>query len=49
MFSDSLSSSIFQSGGSSVNSNNIDSQSMMPQPNELKAHLETFKTGVPTF
>jgi len=33
-----------QSGGSS-----IDPQSMMPQANDLKSHLEHFKTGVPTF
>ena len=32
-----------QSGGS------IDPQSMMPQANDLKVHLEQFKTGVPTF
>jgi len=31
-------------GGSSV-----DPQSVMPQANDLKAHLEQFKTGVPTF
>jgi hypothetical protein len=33
-----------QSGGGS-----IDPQSMMPQANDLKLHLEQFKTGVPTF
>lgn len=33
-----------QSGGSS-----IDPQSMMPQANDLKIHMEQFKTGVPTF
>jgi len=33
-----------QSGGGS-----IDPQSMMPQANDLKNHLEQFKTGVPTF
>ena len=33
-----------QSGGSY-----IDPQSMMPQANDLKIHLEQFKTGVPTF
>ena len=27
----------------------IDSQSMMPQPNDLKINLEKFKTGVPAF
>ena len=33
-----------QSGGG------IDSQSTMPQPNEIStSHLEQFKTGVPTF
>ena len=35
---------VFQTGGSS-----IDPQSMMPQANDLKNHLEQFKTGVPTF
>ena len=35
---------VFHSGGSS-----IDPQSMMPQANDLKIHLEHFKTGVPTF
>jgi len=35
-----------QSGGS----NNVDSQTMMPQPNEIKLNnFEQFKTGVPTF
>ena len=33
-----------QSGGGDSNH-----QSAMPQPNELKVHLEQFKTGVPTF
>ena len=34
-----------QSGGG-----NVDPQSMMPQANDLKIHLEQqFKTGVPTF
>jgi hypothetical protein len=36
---------IFQGGGDSSS----DPQSMMPQPNELKSHLEQFKTGIPTF
>ena len=35
---------ISQSGGGSV-----DPQSMMPQANDLKNHLEQFKTGIPTF
>jgi hypothetical protein len=35
---------LFQSGGGSS-----DSQSMMPQPNDLKINVEQFKTGVPTF
>jgi hypothetical protein len=34
-----------QTGGGS----SIDPQSMMPQANDLKIHLEHFKTGVPTF
>ena len=35
---------ISQSGGSP-----IDPQSIMPQANDLKNHLEQFKTGIPTF
>jgi hypothetical protein len=38
---------IFQGGGGGDSS--TDPQSMMPQPNELKSHLEQFKTGTPTF
>lgn len=36
-----------QSGGGSHS--NIDLQSMMPQPNEMKSTLEQFKTGVSPF
>ena len=43
-----IASSIFQSGGAS-SSSTVDVQSMMPQANDLKIHLEQFKTGVPTF
>ena len=28
---------------------NLDPQTIMPQPNEFKSHLEQFKIGVPTF
>ena len=43
--------SLFSCNGSSSQSGgSIDSQSMMPQANELStSHLEQFKTGVPTF
>ena len=35
---------------STMSGGNIDSQSVMPQPNEFnKSHLEQFKIGVPTF
>ena len=45
-----IASSIFQSGGAgSSSSSTVDVQSMMPQANDLKIHLEQFKTGVPTF
>ena len=36
---------ILQVGGNPV----IDTQSFMPQPNEIRSHVENFKTGVPTF
>lgn len=39
-----LSTSNNQSGGGG-----IDPQTFMPSPNEIKAHLEQFKTGIPTF
>ena len=42
---------VFSSGGTGTHSGgSIDSQSMMPQANELTtSNLEQFKTGVPTF
>lgn len=41
---------VFSNGSGSHSGGGIDSQSMMPQPNELTtSHLEHFKTGVPTF
>uniref|UniRef100_A0A6C0F0D6 Uncharacterized protein n=1 Tax=viral metagenome TaxID=1070528 RepID=A0A6C0F0D6_9ZZZZ len=43
-----IASTIFQSGGAG-SSSPVDVQSMMPQANDLKIHLEQFKTGVPTF
>ena len=36
-----------QSGGGGVNQYNT--QSFMPQPNEVRNSFETFKTGIPTF
>ena len=42
----------FKNGGSFMSgggSSSVDPQSLLPQPNELKSHLEQFKTGVPTF
>ena len=48
IFTSGLTGNIFQGGGGSEYEG-MDTQSHMPQPNELKAHLETFKTGVPTF
>ncbi len=38
-----ITNSINQSGGS------VDSQSFMPSANEIKTHMEQFKTGIPTF
>ncbi len=38
--------SFLQVGGST---NEINPQSMMPQPNEFKSSFEQFKTGIPTF
>lgn len=38
---------ILQIGGG--NTITHDTQSFMPQPNELRQHVENFKTGVPTF
>lgn len=38
-----------QSGGNSNITGEINPQSSMPQPNEIKTHFEQFKTGVPTF
>jgi hypothetical protein len=36
-------------GVGGISSEDINSQSLMPQPNEMKSYLEHFKTGVPTF
>jgi len=38
-----------QSGGNSDITREVNPQSFMPQPNEIKTHFEQFKTGVPTF
>ncbi len=46
--SDFFKSGSVMSGGGGTNSA-VDPQSFMPQPNELKSHLEQFKTGIPTF
>ena len=40
---------LFTSLGSQTGGSYIDPQSMMPQANDLKIHLEQFKTGVPAF
>lgn len=37
-----------QVGGGSL-STNLEPQSFMPQPNELRNTFESFKTGIPTF
>ena len=43
-------SSIFSNISDTHSGGGIDSQSMMPQANEIStSHLEHFKTGVPTF
>ena len=38
-----------QSGGGSYTNIETNSQSFMPQPNEIRSNFEHFKTGVPTF